>query len=231
MRNKVPSHPENPRGFWVRVQGSRQSPGREGEAFSPSSLCISPADPGAKPPGREVGRAPVAAAGQRDRRDQPQPRTSPSGTPSLSLAPRHPSSQGGDTVPGGGFSPQRAIWGMRRPKRPPKRRHPPSRSPRTPSASSPTRSWRSTSRRWRGKSWGCRVRGVWGEPQSQIPFRGRHPADLRVPACLSPSRREGHRGRGEPGSPRQIAHRLPATEPGRSAGGEPGPDACGALGG
>ncbi|NXE85494.1 ADDB protein, partial [Cochlearius cochlearius] len=77
MRNKVRSRPESPRGFQARVQGSRQSPGREGEAFPPppSSLCISPADPGAKPPGREVGRAPVAAAGQRDRRDQPQPRT------------------------------------------------------------------------------------------------------------------------------------------------------------
>uniref|UniRef100_A0A8V0ZGR6 Adducin 2 n=1 Tax=Gallus gallus TaxID=9031 RepID=A0A8V0ZGR6_CHICK len=56
---------------------------------------------------------------------------------------------------GGAFSPQKAIWGMPRPKTHLKRRPPLSRSPRTLSASSRTRSWRSTSGRWRGRSWGC----------------------------------------------------------------------------
>ncbi|NXA27212.1 ADDB protein, partial [Ibidorhyncha struthersii] len=82
MRNKVRVHPETPerlsdaQGAGVLADTHTHTPGK-GETFSPSSLCISPTDPGAKPPGCEVGRAPVAAAGQCDCRDQPQPRMSP----------------------------------------------------------------------------------------------------------------------------------------------------------
>lgn len=94
MRNKVPPHPES-RGGLGRARG-------RGEALSPSSLCISPADPGAKPPGGEVGRAPVAAVGQCDRRDQPQPRTSPR-VPSQWASRGFPAFRrsGGDQTPGG----------------------------------------------------------------------------------------------------------------------------------
>jgi len=90
--------------------GGCRGPGRpqgEGEALSPSSPRISPADPGAKPPGREVGWAPVAAAGQHDRRDQPQPRRSPAprplpGAPSPSPAPCHRTTRGVTPLRGGG---------------------------------------------------------------------------------------------------------------------------------
>ncbi|NXV88961.1 ADDB protein, partial [Calonectris borealis] len=78
MRNKVRSPSKNPQRFSDAGAGVLGRPQvNRGGFFSPPSLCISPADPRAKPPGREVGRAPVAAAGQRDRRDQPQPRASP----------------------------------------------------------------------------------------------------------------------------------------------------------
>ncbi|NXN76424.1 ADDB protein, partial [Himantopus himantopus] len=94
----------------------------------------------------ETSRSPV-----RHPPPHPQPHipSAPHGPPSPSLAPQRPTAPGrGGVTPllGGCFSPQRAIWGTRRPKRHPGRRYPPSRSPRTPSANSPTRSWRSTSR-------------------------------------------------------------------------------------
>lgn len=79
MRNKV--HGEGLQLPWVRGCG--------GAVFPYLSLCFSSTDPGAKPSGREVGRAPVAAAGQRDRRDEPQPRTSPlPSSPSPRVPPR-----------------------------------------------------------------------------------------------------------------------------------------------
>lgn len=159
MRNKV-------RGGGSDFPGCRAVAGQR----FPISLCFSFTDPGAKPSGREVGRAPVAAAGQRDRRDEPQPRTSP--LPS-SPSPRVPPRARGVTPLSGGFSPQRATWGMRRPKMHPKRSPQLSRSPRTPSASSRTRSWRSTSKRWRGRSWGCKVRareGNGGCTDPKAPF-------------------------------------------------------------
>ncbi|NXL54604.1 ADDB protein, partial [Podilymbus podiceps] len=102
MRNKVGAHPKIPSGFRRWVRGSWQTLGRGGgfPPRPPSSLCLSPTDPGAKPAGREVGRAPVAAAGQRDRRDQPQPRRSPVPRPFPGPPMSHPSQ--GVTLLGGG---------------------------------------------------------------------------------------------------------------------------------
>ncbi|NWR79757.1 ADDB protein, partial [Centropus unirufus] len=72
MRNKVWPCPASPRGFCMWMQGlSRPWNSRGG--FSHHL----PTDPGAKPPGCEVSRATVAAPGQRDCRDQPQPCRSP----------------------------------------------------------------------------------------------------------------------------------------------------------
>lgn len=235
MRNKVRSVSQKTQGLLDVGAGVSADPGARGRLFShphsASHLQI-----------REQNRQDVKSAGpqsqllasviaETSRSPVGHPVSPPRSTQPF-LAPQHSTAQRGDTVPGGGvcFSPQRAIWGMQRPKRHPGRRHPPSRSPRTPSASSPTRSWRSTSRRWRGKSWGCRVGGVRGEPRSPNAL-GAGTWRTSGPERLSAGRREGRRGRGEPGSPRQITPRLPTAEPGRGTGGEPGPDACGALGG
>ncbi|NWH79742.1 ADDB protein, partial [Piaya cayana] len=83
MRNKVQACPRRPRGFCARVRGSQQNLEQaEVIFFFP---YIFPTDPRAKPPGREVSGAPVAAAGQRDRREQPQPRRSHPASPALAL--------------------------------------------------------------------------------------------------------------------------------------------------
>lgn len=211
MRNKV--HGEGLQLPWVRGCG--------GAVFPYLSLCFSSTDPGAKPSGREVGRAPVAAAGQRDRRDEPQPRTSP--LPS-SPSPRVPPRARGVTPLWGGFSPQRATWGMQRPKMHPERSPPLSRSPRTPSASSRTRSWRSTSKRWRGRSWGCKVQareGHGGCTDPKAPFgvcshQTRWMASLSV--CLQARRmRRWRKARDPPKNhPRRPHHRArPKARPRR----------------
>lgn len=214
MRNKVPPHPESCRGVSADLGAG-------------GKLCPRPRF-ASRPQIREQNRQEVKSAGpqsqllasviaETSRSPVRQPVSPASGLP---VASRHSGARGLTKLRGGGFSPQRVSWGTRRPKRHPGRRHPLSRSPPTPSASSRTRSWRSTSRRWRGKSWDCRVGGARGSPHP-------HPLGLGAwqtpgPARLSTGRREGRGSRGEPGSPQQIAPRLPATEPGPGARGAPG---------
>lgn len=224
MRNKV-------RGVGGGSGSDIPGHGAVEEQCFPTSLCFLPADPGAKPAGREVSRAPVAAAGQRDRRDEPQPRMSPPPSSPSPPSPWVPPCAGGVTLLwGGGVCSvhRESLGGCGGQRRVPRG------APRRAGAPEPLQPAHGPgaggvqARSGEEEAGAARYEPGRGTGASRIPKLLLVSAAIRPggwQVCLYACRREGHGGGGKPGIPPKITPGICTTEPGQ----KPGPVAHQAL--